>query len=306
MSTQNDVESTRAGFVALVGLPNAGKSSLMNRLLDQPLSIVTATPQTTRLPITGIDTRDRVQMIFVDTPGLVEPQYLLHRAMLTMALETIGKVDAVVLVADGASGRPPQLPDAVRAALEGASPGLIVAITKSDRAAPETIAATTEWAEELNPQSIVLTSSVSGSGLDRLRAAITQLLPHSPYLYPEDEVSSQPVRFFVSEFIREAVLALYQQEIPHSLFAEVDEFREGTEPLYIRATIYVERDSQKRIIIGQGGKAIRALGLKARKRIEDFVGGPVYLDLWVKVLPKWRRHAASLKRLGFTLPNQEG
>jgi GTPase len=162
------------------------------------------------------------------------------------------------------------------------------------------------WAAARFPGAgFVAVSAVGGEGVEALRTAISERLPESPFLYPEDDVSSQPVRFFVAELVREAAFELFEKEVPYSVAVKVDEFREGEIPVYIRATLYVERPSQKAIVIGSGGQAIRRLGASARARIEEFVGAPVYLDLWVKVLPRWRKDALSLQRLGFPVPRSE-
>ncbi|HEX2081414.1 MAG TPA: GTPase Era [Longimicrobium sp.] len=297
---------TRAGYVALVGYPNAGKSSLMNRLVEQKLSIVTPLAQTTRERVLGIDTRDGVQMVFVDTPGLVEPRYLLHRAMLHLATQVITDADVVLLLVDAAaqSGIPQFSPDVLEL-LERAS-SLVVVSNKTDMAKPAQLARVREWARERFPRAALFeVSALTGDGVEALRAEIAGRLPVSPYLFPEDDVSSQPVRFFVAELVRESAFELFEKEVPYSVAVKVDEFRETATPLYVRATIYVERPTQKAILIGSGGAAIRQLGQSARQKIEEFVGAPVYLDLWVKVLPRWRRDPVALQRFGFQVPNPE-
>lgn len=301
--TDTAAAPTRAGYVALVGFPNAGKSSLMNRLVEQKLSIVTPLAQTTRERVLGIDSRDGVQMVFVDTPGLVDPRYLLHRSMLHEALGTIDEADVVVLLVDAAQG-PPALPEDVVARLAAKRPLLVVA-NKTDVASAGALARVRAWSEERFGQAPRETSATTGAGVEALRAAIAAALPESPFLYPDDELSAQPVRFFVAELVRETVFEQYQDEIPYAVAVKVEEFREAAEPLYIRATIFVERPTQKGILIGAGGAAIRRLGSAARAKIEAFVEAPVFLDLWVKVLPRWRRDPVSLQRLGFRLPGDD-
>jgi GTP-binding protein Era len=294
---------TRAGYVALIGYPNAGKSSLMNRLLDQKLSIVTPFAQTTRERVLGIDTRDGVQMVFIDTPGLVDPRYLLHRAMLHAAVETIADSDVLLLLIDAAAEIPEFADEVLQ--LVRRHPSRIVVANKTDVAPTGRIAKVREWARATLDAEPLEVSAETGEGADRLRAEIVRRLPGSPYLFPEDDVSSQSVRFFVSEFVRETVFEQYEKEVPYSIAVKVDEYREAAEPIYIRATLYVERPTQKAIIIGSGGAAIKRLGSAARRKIEDFVGAPVYLDLWVKVLPRWRKDPLQLQRLGFKLPSTE-
>jgi GTP-binding protein Era len=296
-------EQTRAGTVAIVGYPNAGKSSLLNRMLDQKLSIVTSAAQTTRERVLGIDTRGGVQIVFVDTPGLVDPKYLLHRAMLNTVLETIPDVDVAVLLLDPTTPNREFSPEVLQL-LRQKRGRLLVAVNKADAAGGERIEELRRWANtELGADALRISAN-TGEGVDELRSRIAVLLPESPFLYPEDEISSQSVRFFVAELVRETVFEQYGQEVPYSATVKVDEFREAAQPIYVRATIFVERPTQKAILIGKGGTAIRQLGQIARGKIEEFVGAPVYLDLWVKVLPKWRKDPTSLARLGFKIPNE--
>ncbi|HEX6745951.1 MAG TPA: GTPase Era [Longimicrobium sp.] len=294
---------TKAGTVALVGFPNVGKSSLMNRLVEKKLSIVTPLAQTTRERVLGIDTRDGVQMVFIDTPGLVDPRYLLHRAMMHEATEVIGDADVVLLLIDASRGEP-QFRDDVLALVKEASQFVVVS-NKIDVASDADRRAVREWARGQLGADVSEASAETGEGVEALRERIAALLPESPYLYPEDDVSSQPVRFFVAELVRETIFELYEKEVPYSVAVKVEEFRETATPVYVRAVIFVERPTQKAILIGAGGSAIRRLGQAARMKVEDFVGSPVYLDLWVKVLPKWRKSPLELQRLGFTLPEEQ-
>jgi len=304
MTQQTDAQgATKAGTVALVGFPNVGKSSLMNRLVEQKLSIVTPLAQTTRERVLGIDTRGGVQMVFIDTPGLVDPRYLLHRAMMHEATEVIGDADVVLLLVDASRGEP-QLRDDVLELVRRA-PILIVVSNKIDIASGADRATVRRWArEQLNAEAVEV-SAETGEGAEALRERIAARLPESPFLYPEDDVSSQPVRFFVAELVRETIFELYEKEVPYSVAVKVEEFRENAQPVYIRTVIFVERPTQKAILIGSGGAAIKRLGQAARLKVEEFVGAPVYLDLWVKVLPKWRKSALELQRLGFTLPEEQ-
>lgn len=294
---------TRAGTVALVGLPNAGKSSLLNRILDTKLSIVTPLAQTTRERVVGIDTRDGVQMIFVDTPGMVDPSYLLHHAMLHTVEKTITDSDVVVLVLDGTRA-PPPVDAGISALLRSLGARLLPVINKVDISSETRRTELHAWAAVTFGRPALEVSAEDGEGIDALRAAITERLPLSPFLYPDDEISSQTVRFFVAELIRESVFELYEQEIPYSTAVRIEEFRENDSPLFIRATVLVERPSQKGILIGKGGAAIRELGTSARRKIEAFVDAPVYLDLWIKVLPRWRKDPLELRRLGFVIPEE--
>ncbi|HEX8830850.1 MAG TPA: GTPase Era [Longimicrobium sp.] len=298
-----DTTETRAGLVALVGFPNVGKSSLMNRLVDQKLSIVTPFAQTTRERVLGIDTRDGVQMVFVDTPGLVDPRYLLHRSMMHVALQVIADSDVVLLLVDAAGGVPEFGEDVME--LLDRAPKLVVVSNKVDVAPADRRERVREWSRGRFGVEPIEVSAVTGEGTERLRGEIAKRLPVSEFLYPEEDVSSQPVRFFVAELIRETVFELYSQEVPYSVATKVEEFREESSPVYIRAVVFVERASQKAILVGSGGQAIKKLGQLARQKVEEFVGAPVYLDLWVKVLPRWRKDPVTLQRLGFRLPDGE-
>jgi GTPase len=291
-----DSPMTRAGFVAVAGFPNAGKSTLLNRLVGQKLAITSAKAQSTRQRVVGIRTENGTQMVVLDTPGLLEPRDSLHSAMRNAALAAVRDADVIVHVVDGtvkyvpfveAAGldNPPRAP-------------VIVAINKIDLLDIERRAA----ASARVPDAILI-SATSGKNVDLLVTAITSSLPQSPYLYPDDEVSTQPVRFFCAEFIRESALEMLGDELPHALACEIEEFREGSTPLYIRAVLHVERDSQKRIVIGANGQQIKKLGRVSREKIERFVGQPVYLDLWVKVLPNWRRNQSAIRRLGYGDPS---
>ncbi len=305
MGEEPDHQQTRAGDVALIGYPNTGKSSLLNRLLEQKLSIVTSAAQTTRERVVGIDTRDGVQMVFVDTPGLVHPKYLLHRAMLQTVLDTIPEVDVVALLLDPTTPREPEFDPEVLSLLHQKRRGLVVVVNKTDVVPASRVEELRGWARNHFGVEALAVSARSGEGVEALRERIASLLPVSPFLYPEDELSTQSVRFFVAELVRETVFEQYGEEIPYSTTVKVDEFRENAEPIYIRATIFVERATQKGILIGRGGTAIKELGRASRAKVEEFVGAPVYLDLWVKVLPKWRKDPVTLARLGFKLPPTE-
>lgn len=294
---------SRAGTVALVGLPNAGKSSLLNQLLGSKLSIVTPFAQTTRERVIGIDSRDGIQMVFVDTPGIVRPAYLLHRSLVELVEETISDADVVVLVTDG-SRAPPEIEPAVSEGLKRVQNRVLVAVNKSDIAAETQFSMHSAWARAELGAPALRVSAETGEGIEPLRAEIGRRLPESPFLYPDDDLSSQPVRFFVAELIRETVFEQYSEEIPYSVAVRIEDFKEAADPIVIRATVYVERASQKGILIGKRGAAMRELGTRARMKIETFLEAHVFLELWVKVLPKWRKNPIELRRLGFPVPQE--
>ncbi len=295
--------ATRAGYVTLVGMPNAGKSTLMNQLVGEHLSIVTPKAQTTWQRVTGILTEGSAQLIFLDTPGLLEGRDLMSKTMRAAAEEALAEADVVLLVVD--STRPPSDRDVARIGevLGDVRVPLHVALNKVDAAPTEAVDAWQSWITERLPEArIRRVSAVQGDGCPELLEAISSELPESPFLYPEDEIASDPVRFFVAELVRETIFEQYEQEIPYSVFCQVQEMREGQDPLYIHVDIYVERKSQKGILIGKGGAAIKALGAAARAKIEHFLDRRVYLDLWVKPLDSWRKNRAHLGRLGFRVP----
>ncbi len=285
--------TTRAGIVTVVGRPNAGKSTLLNRIVGEKLAITSEKPQSTRDRVVGIRTEGPVQMVFYDTPGLLEPRYALHEAMRATALEALRDADVVVYLVDAQQGTAPPLADAAGLTAPPRAP-VLLALNKVDLlddAARERLATAVPGAH--------LVSAATGAGVDALLRAASAQLPESPFLYPEDEISTQSMRFFVAEMIRETALEQLGEEVPYSLACEIDEYREASSPVYIRAVLYVERESQKGIVIGARGARLREIGRVARAKVETLVGGPVYLDLWVKVLPNWRRDPRALRRFGY-------
>ena len=286
----------RAGIVTVVGKPNAGKSTLLNRIVGEKLSIVSAKPQSTRNRVVGIRTTDNVQMVLFDTPGLLNPRYSLQESMRSAAITALNDADVVLYVVDGTDERVEDLGTVAMLDRPLRAP-IVVAFNKSDLLNQTRI----EALGTANPQASFISAS-QGSGIAELLERLENLLPESPFLYPEDEVSTQSVRFFVSELVRETALEQVEDELPYSIACAIEEFRETRSTVYIRAVLHVERDSQKRILIGAGGQRIRAIGKDAREKIEAFIGSPVYLDLWVKVAPNWRRDRNALKRFGYSLP----
>lgn len=284
----------RSGIVTVVGKPNVGKSTLLNRIIGQKLSITSPKPQSTRDRIVGIFTTSDAQMVILDTPGLLDPKYPLQQAMRGAAVRALEEADVIVYLADATEGEPPSLVEA--AGLEKpASAPVIIALNKSDSLPLP------RREELMAKRDVTLISALTGDGIPELMERLTKRLPESPFLYPEDEISTQPVRFFVAELVRETVLEQLHDEVPYAVAVQVEEYREGRSPLYIRAVIYVERDSQKAIIIGNKGAQIKKIGESARKKIETFTGEQVYLDLWVKVLANWRKNPGSLSRFGYQL-----
>jgi GTP-binding protein Era len=287
----------RAGIVTVAGKPNAGKSTLLNRLVGEKLSIVSPKPQSTRDRIVGIRSDGDVQIVLLDTPGLLNPRYPLQRAMRAAALAALADADLILYLVDGTDGTPPALAEVAQLEQPPRAPQLLV-VNKIDRMSTAQRTALLD----LHPGALLL-SAATGEGVQPLIDRVGRLLPESPFLYPADDISTQTLRFFVGELIRESALEQLEDEVPYSIACEIEEFRESQAPIYIRAVLHVERDSQKRILIGAGGKRIRDIGRAARGKIEPLVGGSVYLDLWVKVLANWRRNPHALQRLGYKLPD---
>ncbi len=290
---------TKAGIVTVAGKPNAGKSTLLNRIIGQKLAITSQKPQSTRDRVVGIHTTADMQMVIFDTPGLLEPKYALQQSMRSTALRALSDADVIIYLADGTNGSPVSLEEAAGLTRAPKAP-IVTVINKSD----QLNSIRRSEIEAANPNAVVI-SATTGDSVDLLIERISAMLPESPFLYPDDDVSTQSVRFFVAEMVRETVLEQLHDEVPYSVAVGIEEFREGRSPLYIRAVIYVERDSQKRIVIGSGGARIREVGQVSRKKIETFVGESVYLDLWVKVAPNWRRSNSALERFGYHVGKEE-
>ena len=290
---------TRSGIVTVVGKPNAGKSTLLNRLVGQKLSITSPKPQTTRDRVVGIVSTDSAQLVLFDTPGLLNPKYALQSAMRAAALEALRDADVVLYLADASEGTPVALTEAADLARPPRAP-VITALNKADllnTGARERLQAALPEAR--------FVSAVTGEGVEPLLAELVSHLPESPFLYDPEDVSTQSLRFFASELIRETALEQLEDEVPYSVACEIEEFREDRTPLYIRAVVHVERESQKRILIGAKGARIRELGRASREKLETLTGMPVYLDLWVKVLPNWRRKPNVMERFGYRLAQED-
>ncbi len=286
---------TKCGHIALAGLPNVGKSSLMNKLVGEPLAMVSPKAQATRVPVVGLRTDGETQYVFHDLPGLLEPRYLLHARMRGLALETLGQCDLVVQLHPGPEAPAPDFLTIAKLDRLPKAPILTV-YTKADLVpvAQRTAAPTDLWV-----------SSETGEGVPELLAELARRLPEGPFQFDPDDLGTQPMRFFVVEYLREAAFDLLEDELPYVFQAEVEEFREERTPVYIRTTLFVETESQKGILIGDKGKTLKAIGMKARVRLEHLLGRAVYLETWVKVLPKWRKNADALARFGFPRAPEE-
>jgi GTPase len=280
----------KSGHIALAGRPNVGKSSLLNALVGEHLALVSRKAQATRLPVTGLRTEGAVQYVFHDLPGLLDPEYAMQARMRALALEGVARADLILFLHPAPDAPAPDF--ARLAGLPGPPPAPTFTVyTKGDLVAADLRA-------ELVSRDLVV-SATTGEGIEELLSAIASRLPERDFAYPVDEIGTQPMRFFAVEFLREAAFEQLEDELPYAFTAEIEEFRETTDPVYIRAALFVERDSQKGILIGEGGRTLKAIGTHARERLEHLLGRKVYLDTWVKVLPKWRRDPAQLRRFGF-------
>jgi GTPase len=286
----------RTGHIALAGAPNVGKSTLLNALVGQHLAIVSPKAQTTRLPITGIRTDGDTQYIFHDLPGLLDPAYLLQARMREIALDTAARMD-VILHLHPASEAPAPPFERLAGIAEPIGVPTLTVYTKGDLLPPERVSA-------LRKQALIVAAG-GNDGLEHLVNRVRPLLPQREFEFDPEDVGTQPLRFFVVEYLREAAFALLEDELPYSFTAEVEEFREADRPVYIRVTLFVERESQKSIVVGRGGRTIKALGAHARARLEELIGAPVYLDSWVKALPNWRKSPDALARFGFPPPSPD-
>jgi GTP-binding protein Era len=280
----------RSGHIALAGRPNVGKSSLLNALVGEHLALVSRKAQATRLPVTGLRTDGDIQYVFHDLPGLLDPEYALQERMRALALEGVARADLILYLHPAPEAPAPDFARVAGLDRPPAAPVLTV-YTKGDLVAEAR-------GRELAASGFVV-STRTGEGITPLLVALAARLPEREFAYPADEIGTQPMRFFAVEFLREAAFERLEDELPYALTAEIEEFRETTDPVYIRAALFVERESQKGILIGEGGRTLKAIGKHARERLEQLLGRRVYLDTWVKVLPKWRRDPAQLRRFGF-------
>lgn len=288
----------KAGFVNIFGPPNAGKSTLMNALLGESLAIVSPKVQTTRHRILGILTEENYQIIFSDTPGIIDPQYKLHNKMMQQVRSAVEDADVALLMVDATDN-----PEAFAAIIESLSlkTKKILLVNKidliKDKEKQEGIVKAFE--EKINPDKTMVISALKKVNTKKIIPAILKFLPEAPAFYPDDDISDRPMRFFVSEMIREKIYALYDQEIPYHTAVLVQTFEELPHVTKIRADIIATRETQKMILLGSGGSMIKKLGIQARESIEKFLEKKVYLELFIKVRPKWRENDNYLKEYGY-------
>jgi GTP-binding protein Era len=288
----------KAGFICIAGKPNVGKSTLMNALTGVKLSIVTPKEQTTRHRIRGIINGEDYQIVFSDTPGIIKPHYLLHERMMDNVRASFADADIVLLVTDLVEDYSND--ELVNVFLSLKTP-VIVAINKSDISTQNEInKLISGWKKKLKPVAVIPVSAKENFNVEELKKVLIQHLPEAPPFFSKEEITDLPTRFFVAEIIREKIFRNYHREIPYSSEVAVVEFKEEGELVKIRAEIYVERKSQKAIIIGHKGEALKKVGTQARKDIEAFLGKKVFLETYVRVEEDWRSHEKKLKRFGYT------
>lgn len=287
----------KAGFVNIFGKPNAGKSTLLNALMQEKLAIVSPKVQTTRHRIKGILSTQEYQIIFSDTPGIIDPKYKLHEKMMQAVRSALEDADLALLLVDIKDdySEADQIFSALRLKVKS-----LVLVNKIDGASKEKLAEAEQFFKEKPyAKEIVFISALTGMGIPELLQKLVSCLPEGQPFYAEDEISDLPTKFFVAEMIREKIYALFEEEIPYQTTVVVSEFKQKSTLIKIRAEIIVQRESQKAIIIGEGGKMIKQIGSSARQEIERFLEQKVFLELFVKVRPNWRENDLYLKEYGY-------
>ena len=286
----------KAGFVSIVGKPNVGKSTLMNRLVGERLSIITSKAQTTRHRIMGIISGNDFQVVYSDTPGMIKPAYQLQKSMMSFVNIAIEDADILLLVTDFFDQYDEEILDKIRKL----SQPIILVLNKVDLdKGGQTEKTTEEWKSKLDLAEIIPTSALEGLGVEKVFDTILDLLPDHPPYFPKDTLTDKPEKFFASEIVREKIFLHYKKEVPYSTEVEIETFQESEDIIHIRALIYVERKSQKGIIIGKKGEALKRIGTEARKDMETFFGKKVFLESYVKVAKDWRKKERSLKDFGY-------
>lgn len=292
----------KSGFVSIVGRPNVGKSTLLNAIIGEKIAIVTDKPQTTRTRIQGIYTDSCGQIIFIDTPGIHKPKHLLGEYMVKVSTRTLMEVDIIYYMTDVTRpfGGGEQF---ILDQLQGVTVPVFLLVNKIDLVTADMVNEYIgDFTSRINFKEVIPLSAAQGDNIPWLLERTYENLPEGPLYYPEDDLTDQPISFIVSELIREKALILTQDEVPHSLAVEIEEFKnQQDKKAYIRAVIYTERESQKGIIIGKNGQMLKNIGEQSRQEIESFLQTKVYLDLWVKVKKNWRDSETNLGQLGYHL-----
>ncbi|MBN1407080.1 MAG: GTPase Era [Calditrichaceae bacterium] len=289
----------KAGYAAIIGLPNAGKSTLLNALLDIKLSIISAKPQTTRRRVLGILNKEKYQVVFIDTPGILKPRYELQKRMMQHVTEALADADIIILIIDAQSKNHPIHSENID--LIPKNKPIILLLNKIDLIEKKNLLTLIEiYNKKFPTRAIIPISALKQDGLDSIEAEIMKYLLVNPPYYPPGLLTEHPERFFVGELIREKIFEKFYQEVPYSTEVVIEDFKERSKGKdYIYAVILVERKSQKGILIGKGGETLKQIGEGARKEIEEFLGRKVFLELRVKVNENWRRDDLKLKQLGY-------
>lgn len=292
----------KSGFISIIGRPNVGKSTFLNRVIGQKIAIMSDKPQTTRNKVQGVLTTDDSQMIFIDTPGIHKPKHKLGDFMLKVSKNTLREVDVIMFMVN-AEQKLGKGDEFILEMLAGNPTPVFLVINKIDAIHPDELMGIIEsYKERYDFAEIVPISALQGNNVENLLVTLSKYLPEGPQYYPADQVTDHPERFIISELIREKVLHLTREEIPHSIAVVIDKIRrdeENEDKIHVAATIIVERDSQKGIVIGKRGALLKEVGTRARKDIEMLLGSKVYLELWVKVQKDWRNKATHLRDFGF-------
>lgn len=295
-----------SGFVAIIGRPNVGKSTFLNRIVGQKVAIMSDKAQTTRNKIQGIYTTNESQVIFIDTPGIHKPQSRLGDYMVQSALSTLNEVDAVLFMVNATQKRG-RGDDFIIERLKQVKKPIYLVVNKIDQIHPDDLLPfVADFQHALNFQEVYPISALEGINCEELLTAVVDQLPAGPQYYPEDQITDHPERFIVGELVREQVLAMTRQEVPHSVAVVVERInRQDEQKILVQASIIVERSSQKGILIGHGGLMLKRIGTQARKQIELLLGDRVYLELWVKVQKNWRDKKVDLQALGYQPEDNE-
>lgn len=293
-------DTFHSGFVAILGRPNVGKSTFLNQVIGQKIAIMSDKAQTTRNKIQGIYTDDQAQIVFIDTPGIHKPHSRLGDFMVESALSTLNEVDAILFMVNATQKRG-RGDDFIIERLKNVKKPIYLVINKIDQIHPDKLLEIMDdYRQTLDYAEVFPISALQGNNCPELVTSLIETLPVGPQFYPADMVTDHPERFIAGELIREKVLELTREEVPHSVAVVVDRIsRSDEEKVQVQATIIVERNSQKGIIIGKGGKMLKNIGVKARKDIELMLGDKVYLELWVKVMPNWKDRQIDLRSLGY-------
>ena len=290
----------KSGFVAIVGRPNVGKSTFMNRVLGQKIAIMSDKAQTTRNKIQGVYTQDDAQIVFLDTPGIHKPKHELGNFMVESAYSALKEIDAVLFMVNANEKRGPG-DDFIIEKLKNVKAPIFLVVNKIDLESPdELIERIDRYKDTINFEKVIPISALEGNNVETLMSELVATLPEGPQYYPSDQVTDHPEYFIVSELIREKILQLTQEEIPHSVAVTVDKMqRDEYDKVHVYANIIVERSSQKGMVIGKGGKLLKEVGIRARKDIEALLGNKVYLELWVKVDKDWRKKKSHIEDMGY-------